>query len=79
MIRQGFEALDKALEARLAAKAGQAVDYKPPTEVQLATGVAKDMGKDLLKVPEVRMVLYVVPLALFFALVAFLLSRCSGG
>lgn len=79
MIRQGFEALDKALEARLATEAGQAVDYKPPTEGQIASGVAKDMGKELLKVPEVRMVLYVVPLLVVFALIGFLLSRCSGG
>jgi carbon monoxide dehydrogenase subunit G len=46
MIRQAFETLDMALEARLAAKTtGQAVDFKPPTETQFAAEVAKGMGK----------------------------------
>jgi len=75
MIRQGFESLDRALEARLASNEGKQVDFKAPTEIDFAKGVAKDMRKDLLKVPEVRMVLYVVPVALVLVLVAFLLSR----
>jgi hypothetical protein len=76
MIRQGFEALDKALEARLAAQAGQQVaDYKPPTEAEFAKGVAKDMTKDIMKTTEVKMLLYVVPAAIILAVIAYLLSR----
>jgi len=76
MIRQGFEALDKALEARLAAQAGQQVtDYKPPTEAEFAKGVAKDMTKDIMKTTEVKMLLYVVPAVIILAVVAYLLSR----
>ena len=45
IIRQGLEALDKALQARVAAKAeGKAVEYTPPTESQFAVAVAKDMA-----------------------------------
>lgn len=75
MIRQGFESLDKTLEARLAGHEGNQVEIKAPTETDFAKGVVKDMGKDILKIPEVRMVLYVVPVALVLLLVAFLLSR----
>jgi carbon monoxide dehydrogenase subunit G len=78
MVRQGFEAMDKALAARIANKAGQAVDYKAPTETQFATAVAKDVSRNLLSIAEVRMVLYIVPVALAFLLFAFLLSRCGG-
>lgn len=78
MIRTGFEALDRALEARLAAKKGQQVDFKPPTEVDFAKGVAKDMGKDLWKIAEVRMVAYVVPIALVLAGFAYVVTNCSG-
>ena len=78
MVRQGFEALDTALAARMAKKAGEEVDYKAPTEAQFASAVAKDMGKSILQVAEVRMVLYIVPVALVFLLAAFLLSKCGG-
>ena len=78
MVRQGFEAIDKALAVRIANKAGQAVEYKAPTETQFATGVAKDVSRNLLSIAEVRMVLYIVPITLAFLLFAFLLSRCGG-
>ena len=77
LIRQGFEALDKALEARLAGKAGQQIDYKPPTEAQFAAGVAKDMAKSWTKIAEVRMVLYVVPIAIAIAIIGYILSRIT--
>lgn len=77
MIRQGFEALDKALEARLAAKAGRQIDYKPPTEAEFAKEVAKDMGKGIFKIAEVRMFVYVVGMALVMLAIAFFLSKCS--
>jgi carbon monoxide dehydrogenase subunit G len=75
MIRQGFESLDKALEARVALKTtGKVVEYKAPTETDFAKGVAKDMGKDWMKIPEVRMVLYVVPVALALALFVYIIT-----
>ncbi len=76
MIRQGFESLDKALEARLAAKTtGQAVEYKAPTETEFAKAVAKDMSKEWWKIAEVRMVMYVVPIALALALFVYLVTH----
>ena len=48
MIRQGLEALDMALQARVAAKAeGKEVEYTPPTESQFMTAVAKDMAGEI--------------------------------
>lgn len=45
MIKQGLEALNMALQARVAAKAGSTeVQYTPPTESQFVTAVAKDMA-----------------------------------
>jgi carbon monoxide dehydrogenase subunit G len=48
MIRQGLEALNMALQARVAAKAeGKEVEYTPPTESQFMTAVAKDMAGEI--------------------------------
>jgi len=78
MIRQGFESLDKALEVRLAAKNdGKEVEFKAPTESDFAKGVVKDMGKDWMKIAEVRMVLYVVPIALALALFAYIITHVA--
>jgi len=79
MIKSAFDTLDKALEARLAAKAAgkTEVDFKAPTEAEFAAGVAKDMTKGWLQIPEVRMVLYVVPVGILLALIGLLLSKCS--
>jgi uncharacterized protein len=78
MIRQAFESLDKTLEVRLAAKAGQKVEYKAPTETQFAAGVAKDVAKNWLQIAEVRMVLYVVPVALLMALIVYIITKLQG-
>ena len=78
MIRQGFEVFDKALEARLAAKAGQqVVEFKPPTETQFAAAVAKDVTKSWMQIAEVRMLLYVIPVGIVLALIGLLLSQCT--
>jgi carbon monoxide dehydrogenase subunit G len=77
MIKQAFETLDKALEARLAAKKGESVDFKPPTETEFAAGVAKDMAKKWTEIAEVRMVMYVIPVGIALALIGLLLSKCS--
>jgi carbon monoxide dehydrogenase subunit G len=78
MVGQGFEAMDKALAARMAVKAGQASEYKAPTETQFASAVAKDVSRNILSIAEVRMVLYIVPVALAFLLFAYILSKLTG-
>ena len=78
MIRQGFEVFDKALEARLAAKAGEQVDFKPPSETEFAAAVAKDVAKSWTQIAEVRMLMYVIPVGIVLALLGLLLSQCSG-
>ena len=77
MIRTAFETLDKALEARLAAKASgsEVVDFKAPTQTEFAASVAKDMAGGLTKVAEVRMLLYIIPVIIVLAVIAFLLGR----
>ena len=77
MIKQAFETLDKALEARLAAKKGETIDFKPPTETQFAAGVAKDVAKNWTQIAEVRMIMYVIPVGIALALIGLLLSKCS--
>lgn len=75
MIKTAFDTLDKALEVRLAAKKGQEMEFKKPTETEFAKEVAKDVTKSWLQIAEVKMVLYVIPLALILALIGYLLSR----
>lgn len=46
IISQALDTLNQALQARLAAQAtGQAVEFKPPSEIEFAASVAKDMTK----------------------------------
>jgi uncharacterized protein len=77
MIKTAFDTLDKALEARLALKKGQKMEFKPPTEEEFAKDVAKDVTKNWLQIAEVRMVLYVVPVGIAVALLSLLLSKCT--
>jgi hypothetical protein len=51
------------------------VDFKAPTETEFAKAVTKDMVGGLTSIAEVKMLLYIVPLALLFALIAYFLSR----
>jgi len=79
MVRQGLEALDKALQARAAAQAeNRPVEYKPPTETEFAGAVAKDVAGGVLSIAEVRMVLYIVPVVAVLIVLALILSRCGG-
>ncbi len=79
MIRTAFETLDKALEARLAAKSsGSEVDFKPPTQTQFASSVAKDMFGGLTKIPEIRLLLYILPLVMVLIIIALVLKNCGG-
>jgi uncharacterized protein len=79
IIRQGFEVLDKVLEVRLANKAGQQAEFKAPTVTEFGASVAKDVTKGWLQIAEVRMVLYVVPVAIAITLLVLILDNCKGG
>ena len=79
MIRQGLETLDRALQARVAAQAAsRPVEFKPPTEAEFAGAVAKDVVKSATSSPGIRLLMYIVPVAVALILVAFILSRCGG-
>lgn len=55
MTKQAFEALNRALQARLAAEAeGIAVEYTAPTEAQFAAAVARDMAGQVLSSRQTR-------------------------
>jgi carbon monoxide dehydrogenase subunit G len=77
MVRQGLEALDKALQARMAARAeNRAVDYKPPTEAEFAGAVVRDVAGGALSSPKVRMALYLIPVITALVILVLILSRC---
>jgi hypothetical protein len=76
IIRQGLEALDMALQARVAAKGeGKAVEYTAPTETQFAAAVAKDMAGQIFT--PARIIWIVVAVIAIVAILAVILS--SGG
>lgn len=77
MIKTAFETLDLALEARLASKTDVKIEYKPPSETEFAKSVAKDMAGGLTKVAEVRMLLYIIPVALVLIILAVVLKGCG--
>ena len=81
LVKQGLAALDKALEARVAASAGEAVAYTPPSETEFAIAVAKDVAGDLkeraLASPQGRILIYAVPLIAVLIILVFILSRCA--
>ena len=48
MIRQGFESLNRALQARMTVEVqGQEIDYEPPSETAFAAAVVKDMASEI--------------------------------
>ena len=79
MIRTGFETLDKALAARLAAKESgtEVVDFKAPTEAEFAKEVAKDMLKTDNMAAETKMLFYIIPVVAAIILLAFVLKSCG--
>lgn len=82
MMRTAFETLDRALEARLAAKsvgkAAEEVVYEKASEGDYVKAVAKDAVGGLTSSAEGKLVLYIFPLLAVLILAAVLLSRCSG-
>lgn len=78
MVRQGLDALNKALEARMAAKAtGAEVEYKPPSEAEFAASVAKDMVGGVTAVPEARILMYAIPVIIVLAVVSLIITQCG--
>jgi carbon monoxide dehydrogenase subunit G len=77
MIRQGLEALNKALQARVAKSEGQeGVEYKPPSETEFAAAVAKDMAGEMLL--SSQMIWIAVAVVVIVAIVAVILISRGG-
>jgi carbon monoxide dehydrogenase subunit G len=78
MIRQGLEALDMALQARVAAKSeGRNIEYTPPTEGDFIAGVAKDMAGEMLSSRTLWIIITIIVVLAIF--VAIWISRTHGG
>ena len=78
VIRQGLEALNKALEARVAKSEGQEeVEYKPASEAEFAAAVAKDMAGEMLSSSQVIWIAVAVVIVLVIVAVIWI-SRGGG-
>ena len=78
MIRQGLEALNKALQARVAKSEGQEeIEYKSPSETEFAAAVAKDMAGEMLS--SSRMIWIAVAVVIVIVIVAVILISRGGG
>jgi carbon monoxide dehydrogenase subunit G len=80
MIRQGLEALNSALQARMAAKAegSNHVAYKPPSESAFMAGVAKDMAGEVFSSSRTVWIIIAV-LVILAILVALWINSGAGG
>jgi carbon monoxide dehydrogenase subunit G len=78
MTRQGLESLNRALQARAApeAEAEEMLAYQAPSEVEFATGVAKDLLAEFMS-PEHETERLILTVALIAFLFGFLLGRSS--
>jgi carbon monoxide dehydrogenase subunit G len=80
MTRQGLDALNKALQARVAAKSeGQEVEYKPPSEVEFAAAVAKDMASQMLSSPQAGRILIAIAVAVVIVIAVVAVVLISTG
>jgi carbon monoxide dehydrogenase subunit G len=89
MVRQGLESLNKALQVRLGGEAEeiedvevrvQQVEYRPPSEVEFASAVARDVVADVVAEifsPEYRTAWMAAAVAIVSVLVGFWLGRRS--
>jgi hypothetical protein len=76
-IRQALEALDLALQARVAAKSeGKAVEYTPPSESKFMAAVAKDMAGQIFT--PARVVWIVIAFIIIIALITFIWRSAAG-
>ncbi len=78
IIRQGLEALNLALQARVAAKSeGKAVEYTPPSESEFMTAVAKDMAGQIFT--PARIVWIVIAVLVILAVIAVVWNSTGAG
>ena len=87
MTRQGLDSLNKALQARMAGQVegtqeaqGEPVTYAPPSEVEFAAAVARDVVADVaaqIFSPEYQMAWMAAAVAIVGVLVGFWLGRRS--
>ncbi len=79
MINQGLEALNQALQARVAAQTtGEEVEYKPPSEAEFAASVAKDMAVQVFSSSQVTWIVIAI-LAIIIIVAVILTSTGIGG
>jgi len=78
MIRQGLEALNMALQARLAASSeGKEIEYTPPSEGEFISAVAKDMTGEVLSSSRAVWIIVAV-LVVIIILAAIWIGSVSG-
>ena len=58
-----------------AKKTGTEVNFTPPTTTEFAGSVAKDMVGGFTKVPELRLILYILPVVAILIILALVLSK----
>jgi hypothetical protein len=76
MLRQGLGELNKALQARMAAKTeGEEIEYEPPTEGEFAAAVAKDVAGEMFS--SSRVIWIVVAVIILIIIVAFIMMNGS--
>jgi carbon monoxide dehydrogenase subunit G len=74
MLRQGLGELNKALQARMAAKTeGEEIEYEPPTEGEFAAAVAKDVAGEMFS--SSRVIWIIVAVIILIIIVAFILMN----
>lgn len=77
-IHQGLEALNMALQARVAAKTeGKAVEYTPPSESEFVAAVAKDMAGQMFSSRTVLIIIAIIVILVFIA--AIWIIKAHGG
>ncbi len=78
IIRQGLEALNLALQARVAAKTeGKNVEYTPPSESKFMAAVAKDMAGEIFT--PARIVWIAIAILAVIALIIIILNNTGAG
>jgi carbon monoxide dehydrogenase subunit G len=79
MIRQGLESFNSALQARMAAKSGEAAfDYKPASESKFIAAIAKDMAGEMLS--SKRVIWIAIAIVVILVIIAAIwISTGAGG
>jgi carbon monoxide dehydrogenase subunit G len=73
MLRQGLGELNKALQARMAAKAeGEEITYEPPSEREFAAAVAKDVAGEAFSSRVTWIIIAVLAILIIIAVIWFM-------